>query len=50
MSSQSARSDCIRGALRAWWEMEGSLDSGRDTRSVEASSKIGTSAMRSKAS
>jgi len=46
MFIQWARSNCIRGVLRAWEVIEGSLESRRDTRSVEASGRIGTSVMR----
>jgi len=47
MSSQSATSSCTRGVLSAWYLIESSLNKGRDTRSVKASRRMGTSAIRS---
>jgi len=47
MSSQSVRRNSTRGALRARCVIEGALDHGRETRSVEARGTIGTSALMS---
>jgi len=50
MFSQLVRSSCSRGALRAWLVTDGSLPKGRGMRSVQASGRIGISAMRSEIS